>query len=167
MNVNTIENIKQEAERLKEDCIYSAKGHLDSAKFWRCLYYWLMIFSILSLCLSFTLTLIDGQLCTVICGLISSFITVILIFLNPQEKYLSHQNSGNKFLSLRNQIRIFNDIEIKNSNYIDEYTKRLIEFSKERNSLNENSLPIAETGYKNVKKQIEEETHIYEVDKNK
>jgi hypothetical protein len=126
-----------------------------------------MIFSILSLCLSFTLTLLDSQLCTVICGIISSFITVILIFLNPQEKYLSHQNNGNKFLSLRNQIRIFNDIEIKNSNYIDEYTKRLIEFSKERNSLNENSLPIAETGYKNVKKQIEEETHIYEVDKNK
>ena len=117
--------------------------------------------------MSFTLTLLDSQLCTVICGIISSFITVILIFLNPQEKYLSHQNNGNKFLSLRNQIRIFNDIEIKNSNYIDEYTKRLIEFSKERNSLNENSLPIAETGYKNVKKQIEEETHIYEVDKNK
>ncbi len=167
MNVNTIENIKQEAERLKEDCIYSAKGHFESAKFWRRLYYWLMIFSILSLCLSFTLTLLDSQLCTVICGIISSFITVILIFLNPQEKYLSHQNNGNKFLSLRNQIRIFNDIEIKNSNYIDEYTKRLIEFSKERNSLNENSLPIAETGYKNAKKQIEEETHIYEVDKNK
>ena len=91
----------------------------------------------------------------------------ILIFLNPQEKYLSHQSSGNKFLSLRNQIRVFNDIEIKNSNYIDEYTKRLIEFSKERNSLNKNSLAIAETGYKNVKKQIEEETHIYEIDKNK
>ena len=163
MNVNTIENIKQEAERLKEDCIYSANGHFESAKFWRRLYYWLMIFSILSFCLSFTLTLLDSQLCTVI----SSFITVILIFLNPQEKYLSHQNSGNKFLSLRNQIRIFNDIEIKNSNYMDEYTKRLIEFSKERNSLNENSLPIAETGYKNAKKQIEEETHIYEVDKNK
>ena len=119
MNVNTIENIKQEAERLKEDCIYSAKGHFESAKFWRRLYYWLMIFSILSFCLSFTLTLLDSQLCTVI----SSFITVILIFLNPQEKYLSHQNSGNKFLSLRNQIRIFNDIEIKNSNYMDEYTK--------------------------------------------
>ena len=167
MSLDKIKNIEKEIKRIEEDCIYSAKGHFESAKFWRRLYYWLMIFSILSLCLSFTLTLLDSQLCTVICGIISSFITVILIFLNPQEKYLSHQNSGNKFLSLRNQIRIFNDIEIKNSNYIDEYTKRLIEFSKERNSLNENSLPIAETGYKNVKKQIEEETHIYEIDKNK
>ena len=165
MSLDKIENIKKENKRIEEDCIYSAKGHFESAKFWRHLYYWLMIFSILSLCLSFTLTLPDSQLCTVICSLISSFITVILIFLNPQEKYLSHQNSGNKFLSLRNQIRIFNDIEIKNSNYIDEYAKRLIEFSKERNALNNNSLPIAETGYKNAKKQIEEETHIYEVDK--
>ena len=167
MSLDKIKNIEKEIKRIEEDCIYSAKGHFESAKFWRKWYYGLMASSILSLCLSFTLVLPDNKLYTVIIGLISSFITVILIFLNPQEKYLSHQSSGNKFLSLRNQIRVFNDIEIKNSNYIDEYTKRLIEFSKERNSLNENSLPIAETGYKNVKKHIEEETHIYEIDKNK
>ena len=166
MSLDKIKNIEKEIKRIEEDCIYSAKWHFESAKFWRKWYYWLMASSILSLCLSFPV-LADGNLCTASVGLISSFITVILIFLNPQEKYLSHQNSGNKFLSLRNQIRIFNDIEIKNSNYADEYTKRLIVFSEERNSLNENSLPIAETGYKNTKKQIEEKTHIYEVDKEK
>ena len=53
-----IDNIKKEVERIKEDSIYSSKGHFESSKFWRYFNYILMIVSIASLVLCLVLTLI-------------------------------------------------------------------------------------------------------------
>ena len=109
---NNDNKIIDEAFRLEEDCTYSAKGHFESAKKWRYWYYGLMFVSIFTLVLSISNILSDFSTWLIIINAISGFITVIIVFLNPQEKYISHQNSGNHFLSLRNEIRIFREIEI-------------------------------------------------------
>lgn len=46
------ESIKKEIERIKEDSIFSAKGHFEDAKYWRCVNYSLMVISIASVCAS-------------------------------------------------------------------------------------------------------------------
>lgn len=161
------EKIIEEALRLEEDCNYSAKGHFESAKKWRYLYYLLMFFSILTLILSISNIFTNFSNLSVIFNIITGFVTVIIIFLNPQEKYISHQNSGNHFLSLRNEIRIFREIEIS-SLELNQKIEKISFLSKKRDELNINSLPISTYGYENAKKQIETDKNaIYEIDKTK
>ena len=159
-----MEKIIKETYRLEEDCIYSAKGHFESAKKWRYLYYLLMFFSILTLILSVSNIFTNFSNLSVIFNIITGFVTVIIIFLNPQEKYISHQNSGNHFLSLRNKIRIFREIEIS-SLELNQKIEKISFLSKKRDELNINSLPIT---IKNAKQQIEvDKNAIYEIDKTK
>lgn len=155
MEKEMLENIKKEAERIKEDSIYSAKGHFESAKCWRYWNYVLMTVSITSLCMSLLLTFIDNcKVMVMAIGFISGLSTIILIFLNPQEKYISHYNSGNRFLALRNKAGIFLEIEL-NSMDIKRQKKRIKRLNFKRDLLNESSLPIMEIAYRNAKKQIE------------
>ncbi|TLD80946.1 SLATT domain-containing protein [Helicobacter sp. MIT 05-5293] len=161
-----LENIKREVERIKEDSIYSAKGHFESAKYWRYWNYALMITSIASVCASLVFVYNDSNECwSGFIAIISGFITMLLVFLNPQEKYLSHQNSGNKYLALRNKARIFLEIESKNIS-IEQQIQYLKKLDSRRTNINENSLPIAQAGYKSAKKQIEIDKNAqYQVDK--
>lgn len=159
-------NIKKEAEKVLEDCEYSAKGHLENAKHWRYCNYMLMIASIVSVCAG--LVFVYGDLDKFWIGVLaisSGIATMLLIFLNPQEKYLSHYNSGNRFLTLRNKTRIFLEIESKAMN-IEQQRQTLKELDSKRGSLNETSLPISNIAYKSAKKQIEIDKNTqYKVDK--
>lgn len=161
-----VENIKKEIERIKEDSIYSAKGHFESAKYWRYWNYILMVASIASVCASLVFVFSDlGKFCSGFVAIVSGFITMLLVFLNPQEKYISHYNSGNRFLALRNKARIFLEVESKNMS-IEQQVESLKKLDSKRNKINKYSLPIASMGYKGAKKQIEIDKNIqYQVDK--
>ena len=90
---------------------------------------------------------------------------MLLVFLNPQKKYSSHQNSGNKYLALRNKARIFLEIESKNMD-IEQQVESLKKLDFKRNKINKYSLPIASMGYKGAKRQIEIDKNTqYQVDK--
>lgn len=159
-------NIKKEARRIMEDCEYSAKGHFENAKHWRYCNYVLMIASIVSVCGS--LVFVYGNLDKFWIGVLaisSGIVTMLLVFLNPQEKYLSHYNSGNRFLTLRNKTRIFLEVESKTMN-AEQQRQTLKELDSKRSSLNETSLPISNIAYKSAKKQIEIDKNTqYQVDK--
>lgn len=159
-------NIKKEAQRILEDCEYSAKGHFENAKHWRYCNYVLMIASIVSVCGSSVFVYSDlDKFWSGIIAISSSIVTMLLVFLNPQEKYLSHYNSGNRFLTLRNKTRIFLEIESKAMN-IEIQMQTIKKLDSKRSSLNKTSLPISERAYKNAKKQIEIDKNTqYKVDK--
>ncbi|HEC1782318.1 TPA: SLATT domain-containing protein [Campylobacter lari] len=165
-NLEIIENIKKEAKRILEDCEYSSKGHFESAKHWRYCNYGLMSTSIISVC--FSLISVYGGWSTVCSGIIaisSGIVTMLLIFLNPQEKYLSHYNSGNRFLALRNKTRVFLEIESKAMD-IEMQMQVVKKLDFKRNDINKYSLPISECAYKNAKEQIEIDKNTqYEADK--
>lgn len=165
-NEEIIINIKKEAQRILEDCEYSAKGHFESAKCWRYCNYILMIASIVSVCGSSVFVYSDlDKFWSGIIAISSSIVTMLLVFLNPQEKYLSHYNSGNRFLTLRNKTRIFLEIESKAMN-TEQQRQTLKELDSKRGSLNETSLPISNIAYKSAKKQIEIDKNTrYKVDK--
>lgn len=161
-----LENIKKEAKRIIEDSEYSYKGHFESAKYWRYGNYVLMIVSIVSVCASLVFVYDDSDnFWSGFIAIVSGFITMLLIFLKPQEKYLSHQNSGNQYLAIRNKARIFLEIESKNMN-LDQQMESLKKLDSKKSKLNNTSLPISEYGYKSAKKQIEIDKNTqYRVDK--
>ncbi len=161
-----LENIKKEVKRIIEDSIYSAKGHFESAKYWRYGNYILMVASIISVCASLVFVCDDSdKFWSGFVAIVSGFITMLLVFLNPQKKYSSHQNSGNKYLALRNKARIFLEIESKNMD-IEQQVESLKKIDSKKSKLNNTSLPISEYGYKSAKRQIEVDKNTqYQVDK--
>lgn len=159
-------NIKREIEKIKEDSLYSAKGHFESARYWRYCNYGLMICSIISVCASLAFTFADfDKLLVGSIGLVSGSIAMILVFLNSQEKYIVHQHNGNDYLALKNQANNFINIECYNLT-IESQTERLKYLTEKRDLLNKNSLPIGKMAYKSAKTQIEiDKNHEYRVDK--
>lgn len=161
-----VENIKKEIERIKEDSEFSSKGHFEDAKYWRYTNYFLMVVSIASVCASLVFVYSDlDKFWSGTIAVSSGFITMLLVFLNPQEKYLSHYRSGSQFLSLRNKARIF--LEIESYKMIaEQQILALKKLDSKRSRINKNSLPISEKAYKSAKKQIEIDKNTqYQVDK--
>ena len=159
-------NLRKEIEKIKEDALYSAKGHFEDAKYWRYCNYGLMICSIFSVCASLAFAFADfNKLLVGGIGFLSGLITMILIFLNSQGKYIAHQNNGNDYLALRNQVGYFVNIECHKLT-MEIQVERLKCFIKKIDLLNKNSLPISKKAYKSAKRQIEvERSHEYQVDK--
>lgn len=93
--------------------------------------------------------------------------TFVLIFLNPQEKYLLHYNSGNNYLALRDKTRIVIEVERLTLNE-EKQIELLKQLSKQKSNLNIQSSPITTSACKNARYQIEvQKTSQYRVDKNK
>ncbi|RDU62290.1 SLATT domain-containing protein [Helicobacter sp. MIT 14-3879] len=163
-----LENIKKEIKRIIEDSEYSSKGHFESAKYWRYGNYVLMIASIISVCASLVFVYDDlNEYWSGFIAFLSGLITMLLVFLNPQEKYFSHYRSGNQYLSLRNKARIFLEIQSVGMNRERQkgYLKKL---DSKRNKINKHSLPIVSMGYKSAKRQIKTDKNTqYQADKEK
>lgn len=124
-----------------------------------------MIVSIVSLCTPLASNYFIRFAWIELAGFISALVTIILIFLNTQEKYIIHLNLGNQYLQLRNQIRIFKEIERINMN-IEMQQYHIKYLADKRDILNNIALAISSYGYKNAKKQIEkEQTQKYHIDK--
>ncbi|WP_162983051.1 SLATT domain-containing protein [Helicobacter mehlei] len=160
-----LENIRKELKRIDEDVSFSAKGHLESAMMWRYAEYALMLLSSVSLCITLTFTF--GNLDKIwlsVLSIISGSLTVFLIFLRTQEKHLAHSRCGNQYLALRDKARVFAELGSKNMDIEKqiEYLKRL---NFEKSVLNKESLPISWLGYWLAGRQIQRESHIYQVDK--
>ena len=159
--------LKDFANKIREDVLYTEKGHFESARLWRMYNYVLMLVSIITVIISLLFTFSDCD--KFILGLIAStsaFVTILLIFLNPQEKYLSHYNSATRFLGLRNKIDFFLDIQMNNTDDLELLEKRLNKLVKKKNNINKASLPISRDGYEKAKNLIEKEkTAQYEVEK--
>ncbi len=162
--------IVDEAKRIEEDCLYSAKGHFEAANKWRNIHRYLGLPAVVLAALSGVSALTQfsyHEIITAFMAIVVAALTAIITFLNPNEKTCSHQDAGNKYNSLRNRVRIFREIDIVNESSIDKLTKILKEFSCLRNELNQNSLQIPREAYEKARKGVEEGEAEYEVDKNR
>ena len=72
---------------------------------------------------------------------------------------------GNQYLSLRNKARLFREFEI---NYTSEANiAKINDLSNQRDELNSSAVNTSNSDYKKAQKDINEELHKYEVDKEK
>ncbi|NTW70278.1 MAG: SLATT domain-containing protein [Chlorobiaceae bacterium] len=168
-NINLKELITQEAGRVEEDCIFSAKGHMNAAATWRRVNYYL---GIPATCLtalagaSAANMIVDSEYAPMIACL-STIITALLTFIKPEEKADLHSKSGGSLNSLKNNIRIFRDIEVFQSEDTEFLANKLHLLSDERNKLNKESLSIPYFAYRKAKKGIEMGESSYKIDLNK
>ena len=162
------EIIINEAKRIEEDSLYSAKGHFYAGQCWVNVNLWVgsiaAIFSAIAGASALSQfdyhNIVAGSLSIIVAGL-----TAIITFINPSEKAHTHQKAGNKYIVLRNDTRIFYDIEL---NEIDD--KKAIEdlkkLNERRNILNIESHQIPKWAFEKARKGIEDGEADYKIDKN-
>ncbi|MFA6170522.1 MAG: SLATT domain-containing protein [Candidatus Margulisiibacteriota bacterium] len=164
--MNNQEKIINEAKRIEEDSIYSAKGHFYAGQCWVNMNLWLGGISAVLSAIAGASALSQFDYHNIVAGglsIIVAGLTAVITFINPSERSVVHQKIGNEYNALRNDTRIFYDIEVNN---MDE--KRAIEDLKKlndkRNKLNLESHQIPKWAFEKARKGIEEGEAKYKVD---
>jgi len=164
--MNNQEKIINEAKRIEEDSIYSAKGHFYAGQCWVNMNLWLGGISAVLSAIAGASALSQFDYHNIVAGglsIIVAGLTAVITFVNPSERSVVHQKIGNEYNALRNDTRIFYDIEVNN---MDE--KRAIEDLKKlndkRNKLNLESHQIPKWAFEKARKGIEEGEAKYKVD---
>ena len=164
-NQEKIAALRNEATRLEEDATYSSKSHFNAEGTWLSLNYWLGI-PATALGAIAGATLIKSQPeWAAAFTLFASLLTGLMTFLKPNERASLHRTAAGKFLALRNESRFFKEVELINSQKIDELTKRLKTLATERNELNLNSPSIPRHAFVAARRGIEEGEATHKVDK--
>ena len=160
-----ISALRREAERLEEDALYSSKGHFNAEDTWVRRNYWLGV-PATALGAVAGATLIKSQPeWAMAFTLLASLLTGLMTFLKPNERAAMHRAAAGLFLALRNDARFFREIELLQSERLDELPERLKALSATRNELNLKSPSIPRRAFVAARKGIEEGEAIHKVDK--
>lgn len=149
-----------EAERIEKDTFYSAKGHFVAAQKWRSLNTILGLPSTLLAAVAGTSALVQFDNHSILAGvfaIIVAALTALTTFLNPSEKANSHQNAGTRYTAIRNDVRQFKDLDLHREDILEQDLLVMLEdLKKQRNEMNQNSLPIPDSAYKKVRRAYSE-----------
>ena len=150
--------IVEEAKRIENDTSYSAKGHYEAAEYWTRFHLMIGIPTAILSAVAGASALAQFDNHSIIAGFLAivvTALTAVATFLNPNEKANSHQNVGNKYNALRNKVRVFCNIDSLVESSEQELIKQLKELAKQRDELNQDSLPVSTWAYKKAQKVIE------------
>jgi|ERR1039458_1767581 hypothetical protein len=156
----------QEALRIEEDCSYNATGHFVAAKRWRIANYSLAFpATLLAALVSYLAFTAQGVLAGAI-GVIITILTTATLFLRPDHLGSEHQRVAEKYLGLRNKVRLFREIELLHSGRSKhELLQTLGQLSDKKNELNADSFPLPDWAYRRAKQRLGEGSHAYDADR--
>jgi len=157
--------LQREAERLEEDATYSSKGHFNAEDTWVRRNYWLGVpATVLGAVAGATLIKSQPEWATAF-TLLASLLTGLMTFLKPNERAALHRAAAGQFLALRNEARFFREIEMLQSERLDDLHEQLKALSAKRNELNLKSPSIPRRAFVTARKGIEEGEATHKVDK--
>lgn len=164
MTENPRDKIAEELQRMEEDCDHSGRAHFNAAdRWWR----WNYGFGIPSVILS---TAAGGAFMkdyAIIAGSMSltvAVLTALMTFLKPGEKSAGHKSSGDQYLALRNDSRVFRTIELAT---IDDggAIEAMKGLTTRRNELNQASALFSRRDFEKARKSIDAGESTHRVDK--
>ena len=163
----TLEKIKTEIQRIEEDCIHSGKAHFNAGERWTALNSWLGVPSVTLSALAGTAFFKDYAAVAGGMSAVVAILTSLMTFLKPSERGAAHKSAGDQYLTLRNDARIFREIEIGQACDAPAAIATLAAFTKRRNELNQASPQFANRDYQKAKKGIDagEATHVVDEEK--
>ena len=160
------EKIINEAKRIEEDSLYSAKGHFYAGQCWVSVNLNLGVATAILSAIAGASALSQFDYHNVVAGglsIIVAGLTAVITFINPDEKSFIHRKAGNRYNALRNDTRIFYDIELEE---VDD--KKAIEGLKKlndrRSKLNSESHQIPKWAFEKARRGIEEGEAKYKID---
>lgn len=160
-----IQKLVAECRRIEEDAEHSSKGHYNAGDRWGRYHLYIGLPAALIAAIAGAAAFKDCPELAGSLALLSTALTTVLTFLKPSERAEMHKTSGGHYLSLRNQTRIFREIELANGLEVEAAKARLLELASTRDELNATSPGISRCDYENAKKDIDEGRSQYQVDK--
>lgn len=154
-----------EAHRIEEDAEHSAKSHFNAAVRWGRYHLAIglpaAVFAAVAGGAAFgDLPEVAGSL-----AILSTALTTVLTFLKPSEHAENHKAVAGQYLALRNQARMFRELELEEAANVDSAKARLIDLANTRDDLNQASPDISRKDYEKAKADIDEGRSQYRVDK--
>ncbi len=162
---NLKDKLITESQRIEEDAEYSAKGHFNASERWGKYHLWLGVPSVLITGIAGGSAFNNMPIIAGSFALVSTALTVVLTFLNPSERAETHKAVGGQYLTLRNQARIFREIEMEDGEDLSIAKKRLLELAASRDEINQNSPRIPRRDYELARTDINEGRTVYQTDK--
>ena len=144
--------------------MYSSKSHFEAARRWSRVHLWMGVPTAILAGVAGVSALSEAELVAAAVAFLVAGFTGVITFLNPERRAANHQGAGTQYSALRNQLRIFRELEIEQ---LDEATviERLKEFGERRDALNESSPPIPRWAFIGARKGIEGGEAEHEADR--
>lgn len=165
MSEELIQKLANEARRIEEDAMFSSKGHYNSGESWKRLHYYIGIPTAILAAVASASAFNDEGLVAGVIGILVAVLTSLSTFLDPSGKKNEHYAAGAAFGSLKNQARMFHEIEILRNIELSELNESLMLLANKRDDLNSTSPLISRKSYIKAKSDIEGGTNTYSVDK--
>ena len=160
-----IESLRGEAQRIEEDSIYSAKRHFNACEIWTMGHYVLGIPAALLAALVTTALIKNHSDWAQLLALTSALFAGLLTFLKPNDRASQHRAVGNQYLALRNDARIFREIDLVEPIDDSEKSERLRRMAQRRTDLNASAPTTGDWAFQKARRGIEEGQAIYLADK--
>lgn len=167
MNTNPKPAIRAELERIEEDCIHSGKAHFNAGTRWASYNYFLGLPSVILSALAGTAFFNDLPEVAGVMSVVVAVLTSLMTFLKPSERASAHKGSGDQYLSLRNDARVFREIKLDHACDEQAAIAGLDEFTKRRNELNQASAQVAPRDFKMARAGIDQGEAAHRVDQGK
>ena len=157
--------IRAELLRIEEDCTHSGKSHFNAAERWSTYHYWLGIPAIVLSAAAGTAFFKDAAMLAGGMSALAALLTALMTFLKPSERASGHKSSGDQYLGLRNDARVFREIRLEHACDDQAAINGLDEFTKRRNDLNLASPQFSEADFNKARRGINAGEALHEVDK--
>ncbi len=155
MNETLLAEYKEEASRISEDSVHSAKGHYNAADRWRHTHLWIGIPNALLAAIAGVSAFEGSETLAGSIAVAVAAITAVNTFLNPGDRASTHKRCAGEYHSLRNRARIFTNIVCSSSISDEELNARFDEMVTKRDDLNAASPQIPEWAFKKAKAGID------------
>lgn len=157
--------LHREAARIEEDATYSSKSHFNAEDTWVLRHYWLGVPATALAAIAGAALIKSQPEWASAFTLLASLLTGLMTFLKPNERAAMHRAAAGQFLALKNEARLFREIELLQTHQLDELPGRLKTLSATRNELNQKSPSIPRRAFVAARKGIEEGEATHKVDK--
>ena len=161
-DISIKDKIINEAKRIEENCAHSSKRHFNASDRWGNYSLWLGLSIAVITAITGITAFNKYSISATILSILATILISISTFLKPSERVMSHLALGNKYLALRNNIRLFRELEL---NDIDEAKDKIKVYSSKRDELNDTPIKTIRKDYELAKKDVDEGRNIYKVDK--
>lgn len=161
---NLVLALRKEADRIEEDSIHSAKGHFNAAGIWKRRHYHLGIPATILGALAGAAMLKDWPVVASLLSLAATILTALVTFLKPTERASEHKTAGDQYLALKNDTRVFREVELLLQNG-ESHADKLKALSQRRNELNQGSPEILRKAFEQARDGIAGGEADYRADK--
>lgn len=157
--------IRDELERIEEDCIHSGKAQFNAGVRWSRYHLLLGVPAVILSALAGTAFFKDQPNIAGIMSTIVAILTALSTFLKPSERASSHKGSGDQYLTLRNDARVLRTIKLDTTCDDASAIASLDEITKRRNELNLASAQASRSDFEKARMGIDEGEAAHRVDR--